>query len=75
MDYGFGGVFVDKMEEEDGFIFEVIVFLLEEVLVLYVKVLFFFVKFMDIVSLWWICKSRLDNSNSIYLVVCDLVNS
>ena len=63
-DHALGGASVDKMtpEDEDGLTVEAVVLLSEEALVLYVKALSLLAKSMDIASLWWSRKSRVDTS-------------
>lgn len=75
MDHGLGGAPIDKSAEEDGLTAEAIVSLSEEALVLYVKALTLLAKSMDIASLWWSRKSKVETSNSITSAARDSANS
>ncbi|ROW17583.1 hypothetical protein VPNG_00750 [Cytospora leucostoma] len=64
MDHGLGGVQADRTSEEDeeGLTIDAVVALSEEALVLYVKGLSLLAKSMDIASLWWSRKTRVEAS-------------
>ncbi|KAK4232146.1 Serine/threonine-protein kinase ATG1 [Podospora fimiseda] len=74
VEYGLGGVPVEKMEEEGGLTPEAIHTISEEALVLYVKALSLLAKSMDVASLWWSRKNRETNSG-VYSATRDSVNS
>ncbi|KAG5922517.1 Serine/threonine-protein kinase [Claviceps africana] len=60
-DRGLGGVGVDHFsQDEDGLTLEAVVSLSEEALVLYVKSLTLLAQAMDLASVWWSKKSRVD---------------
>jgi serine/threonine-protein kinase ULK/ATG1 len=66
MDHGIGGVEAEQLSgDEDGLTIEAIVSLSEESLVLYVKSLSLLAKAMDIASMWWAQKSRVEATNGI----------
>lgn len=65
-DHGLGGLEPDEMPtEEDGLTTEAVVALSEEALVLYVKSLTLLARAMDIASLWWSKKSRLEATTGV----------
>ncbi|KAH6890488.1 hypothetical protein B0T10DRAFT_320771 [Thelonectria olida] len=65
-DHGLGGVDADQITPEDeGLTVEAIVSLSEEALVLYVKSLSLLARAMDIASLWWSLKSRMEPSSGV----------
>lgn len=60
-EYGLGGLSPDQLAtEDDGLTVEAIVSLSEESLVLYVKSLTLLARAMDIASVWWSKKSKVD---------------
>ncbi|KAK3989515.1 Serine/threonine-protein kinase ATG1 [Cladorrhinum sp. PSN332] len=76
VEYGLGGVPVEKMEEDGGLTPEALHALSEEALVLYVKALSLLAKSMDIASLWWTRKNRSEMNNGVhYSAARDSVNS
>ncbi|KAK3504851.1 hypothetical protein B0T13DRAFT_391797 [Neurospora crassa] len=75
MDHGLGGAPIEKSAEEDGLTAEAIVSLSEEALVLYVKALTLLAKSMDIASLWWSRKNKVESTNSITSAARDSANS
>ncbi|KAK3954122.1 hypothetical protein QBC32DRAFT_96926 [Pseudoneurospora amorphoporcata] len=75
MDHGLGGAPIEKSAEEDGLTAEAIVSLSEEALVLYVKALTLLAKSMDIASLWWSRKNKVETSNSLTSAARDSANS
>ncbi|KAK4165430.1 Serine/threonine-protein kinase ATG1 [Cladorrhinum sp. PSN259] len=75
VEYGLGGVTVEKMDEDGGLTPEAVHALSEEALVLYVKALSLLAKSMDIASLWWTRKNRAETNNGVLSAARDSVNS
>lgn len=76
MEHALGGMPADKlsMEEEEGLTPEAVVSLSEEALVLYVKALSLLAKSMDIASLWWSRKNRMEANNTVNSATRDAAN-
>ena len=74
-EHGLGGVgAVDQLDaDEDGLTVEAVVSLSEEALVLYVKSLTLLARAMDIASIWWSQKSRVEAASGVAAAVSQTV--
>lgn len=65
-DHGLGGIDSEQLvNEDDGLTVEAIVSLSEEALVLYVKSLTLLARAMDIASVWWSKRSRIESASGV----------